>query len=844
MKRTFKHIIMSILAGAAIFTACQKEDTPDTPSGGEKSKERSILSIAFEGQIGEAVIENTDATSGTVSVEIATDLVADLTKVKITALTFSYGATSSVAQGETMDLTKAASIVITAESGDTKTYSINVKTFSESFAGCYTIKTSNFVGGLYYPDGFGWGTLEFMTPETKSWCWDTEGYGPEANYDDFFEIVCTKINADGTTEGTCKLYGGADGKHWNCIFAGKQNKENVGQPLDLRKYYRVIPLGESTWKRNYEENTITFTAADGTVTVCQLSTEDIHLGEKSDGTSLDVIADKYILAFSLKEKGVDYDTATDYIYTDYQKFVISPWYFFFIVDKVDEIPADSRTEGSEGEINLDPDTPDIPEGCDLNVGEVYLNEVDCTNKKLEIYNPCDHEIDLARAILMKDGDEGTAWKVPEDNFKIASRGYLVLTLNNDGQAGPTFGVSETEGFVITITTNNGIIDALDNSAALDLTGVTYGRKTDGAGEWVIFSTGTIGDSNAGGVIKEEDKPVEGSNLREGQVYINECDGTNKRFEIYNATGNELDLAGAIFTKDDEDKWTVPAEGFKLPAHGFITIPVKSDGTAGPSFGMSDTKAFKITITTNEGEIDKVEKSADLSIVNCTYGRRSDGGSEWVVFSTGTMGQSNAGGVVRGEEPINSIADLPGHYMVSQLLVQGPLYSGAFVDVKDKNWMWNSSYAKEYDNTLVVELTGATATDASARVVYGAGADEGYWDYILIADKNKLNTGDVDLSYNYAQLPHGESAGQISFADNIVYFTAGGKTSGGKIVLPGGTVTAGSATATIPEKCIGIAFQLTPWPDETAWNEGWAWTDFERFLFHPICYLMIFKQVAY
>lgn len=377
--------LTAFLAGMAILFACNPEDptnpggnTPggNTPGGGggNKSNERTLISIAFDHQIGDAVITPVDDTAGTVEFELAVDLIDDLTQVEITSMTISYGASATAKSGDKIDLTaENPTITVTAESGKTRTYSLLMSPFTESFAGNYAITGSQILGGLgdaTDAEVWSWGVLLLASPESKSWCWDkwtALGYGPAANYDNYLEVKCTKINDDGTTEGTCINYGGADGKHWNCLLDGAQNKDKAGQDLDLHHFYRVIPIGESTWKKDYSAGTITFTDAEGNERVCALFDADIEVCKDAGKT---VTVTNLCLAFT-----VDGDTTWDstnkehlepMLYTDYLKFVIAPRFYFLMVEKVAEIPDESKVIGDEGDITIVqlPDDPTPDPGTD------------------------------------------------------------------------------------------------------------------------------------------------------------------------------------------------------------------------------------------------------------------------------------------------------------------------------------------------------------------------------------------------------------------------------------------------------------------------------------------------
>ncbi len=179
----------------------------------------------------------------------------------------------------------------------------------------------------------------------------------------------------------------------------------------------------------------------------------------------------------------------------------------------------------------------------------------------------------------------------------------------------------------------------------------------------------------------------------------------------------------------------------------------------------------------------------------------------------------------------------GTYKVSSLKVLGGVGTTAFVEVKDKSWMWNSSVNKEYDNLLVLSSTDNTAD-------YQAGADGAYWDYILVADKNKLGTGDMNLSHNFGQLPHGvvpcninTENGQVTFNNTL---TVQGLTEG---TYPWEmTWASAKGDLVVPANSIAFVFNCTVKPDsEYTWDAAWAYSDFERFGLRPFYFAMIFTK---
>ena len=138
----------------------------------------------------------------------------------------------------------------------------------------------------------------------------------------------------------------------------------------------------------------------------------------------------------------------------------------------------------------------------VEIPEVYLNEFDPNNKKIEVYNATDKEIDMTGWTLTKDNDETSMFTVPEGRAKIAAKGYVVFTCKSDGINDPSFGLSPTKGFIITMKDKDGnVVDNVDNSEAREGGIVTmgetqsWGRETDGADKFVLFDTPTIGAAN-------------------------------------------------------------------------------------------------------------------------------------------------------------------------------------------------------------------------------------------------------------------------------------------------------------------------------------------------------------
>ena len=145
----------------------------------------------------------------------------------------------------------------------------------ESLVGAYKIQKFWVYGGT----GPEYGGAGWVDMHNKTWWFDeTTGHGIKAELDNYIEFTLTEFNADGTqSTGKCVNWAGADGKNWDTWFynnynASKGEYRNPDAPLDAANFYRQIPIGESTWVRDYTvtPNTLTFTDAEGRKTVLEI----------------------------------------------------------------------------------------------------------------------------------------------------------------------------------------------------------------------------------------------------------------------------------------------------------------------------------------------------------------------------------------------------------------------------------------------------------------------------------------------------------------------------------------------------------------------------------------------
>ena len=255
-------MIFSVLV--LIGTSCE-----DDPRNTEELidpwiRERTPVSFKLEGQVGDPVIVDNwrKDNEGTVTITMISTAVEDLSNVKVVDLELQYNASASVSSGETLDLSDGSdSFVVTAENGETRTYTVSFEEFQEPIVGVYEIDQLWLYGGTgpEYGGGAVWNLME------KSWRWNVDGK-PTAEEDNTITLVLKGVDEEtGDTYGTCNNDAGPDGMYASFIYDDRDWVKH-----DLKHFYRCVPEGESTWEKNSQTGEITFISSEGVRKTCTI----------------------------------------------------------------------------------------------------------------------------------------------------------------------------------------------------------------------------------------------------------------------------------------------------------------------------------------------------------------------------------------------------------------------------------------------------------------------------------------------------------------------------------------------------------------------------------------------
>ena len=321
------------------------------------------------------------------------------------------------------------------------------------------------------------------------------------------------------------------------------------------------------------------------------------------------------------------------------------------------------------------------------VPEVYLNEFDCTNKQLEIYNATNAEVDMTGWQFVKDGglEDKDIYTIPAALAKVPAKGYAVFTCKQtDAANGPLFGLSGTKGFLIELKKGETLVDKADNLTTITTIpdGQSWGRETDGADKFVLFETPTIGAANGAGTPPADapktvaeliaaipDTATGSSTAVEVDVdfaepvtvsYVN---GKNAYME--DATGGIL-----LYLDNHGLQAGVTIKGqLKVTGYWYNGIPELVSFSGNPTLGQGAVPETSLTIAQLLADYDKyLLRRIKLSGVTVTdaiadgdrNGKISQGTDEIAVYA-----QINNGGLVLAQGAVGDLITIPGYYKTTK-----------------------------------------------------------------------------------------------------------------------------------------------------------------------------------
>jgi hypothetical protein len=317
-------------------------------------------------------------------------------------------------------------------------------------------------------------------------------------------------------------------------------------------------------------------------------------------------------------------------------------------------------------VTYNADNYEVAPGSEL----VFINEVQANNistwKDLqneydpwfEIYNPNTYQVNIAGYTISK--SDGTSWTFPSGDpvrTVVPAGGFKLFWADGeeiDGANHASFVLSNTSETLTLKASDNSTVDVFSYSAVAE--DHSWGRQSDGATTGIDFTHPTQEVTNTLVIIIPP------------TLYINEVlsinlsditDGAGEYedwFEIYNPNTTDISLAGYYFSDNPENprKWQVPnydIDSVTVPAGEWLLFFADEDidqGIIHASFRLSNNMEA-LRFTSPDG-ITLVDEISWLSMdADSSYGRFTDGASEWITFIETTPEASNNGATIGVDE---------------------------------------------------------------------------------------------------------------------------------------------------------------------------------------------------
>jgi len=240
MKNLFKIYIFIL---ATLMVACTADPLADLDGNGWK-KERNIVSLLVEGQIGTAIIER-NGDDAEIKLFAKYENIADLSSVEIKAIELAYGATSVSNAGATLNFDnadKTSVITVKSGAGETLDWKVYLLPFKSDMEGTWYIDEIGMYCDMFTWESWGWHKYEKIT-----------NYLPELNpeLDNVFTFTVEGADQNGNPFGNYEHAAGNDGKYGNYGDAAKG--------WDFNSRLRTVPTGKGTWLRDFAANKVIIT---------------------------------------------------------------------------------------------------------------------------------------------------------------------------------------------------------------------------------------------------------------------------------------------------------------------------------------------------------------------------------------------------------------------------------------------------------------------------------------------------------------------------------------------------------------------------------------------------------
>jgi len=428
---------------------------------------------------------------------------------------------------------------------------------------------------------------------------------------------------------------------------------------------------------------------------------------------------------------------------------------------------------------------------------VYINEVLASNTShpnpegrccdyMELYNSADYPVDLTGFQL---GDiAGSSRYAFPAGTTIPAGGYLVVycdkTVEDPYYAQFAISRAGGEAFYL-IASNNAIVDSVVTVA----TDPDQAMVRLDAQRWGISSLLTPGWKNG----QEPDSSVDIYNPQISPVRISELSAAGNGFvkelgvlcdwvELYNTSGQEVDISGFVLSDNmGNDKYRFP-EGTVVPGFGYWVVYCKDD-ISHPSiapFGISQYGGESLVLKNSQGQIAEI---VDILPMEDGGSMEVDGTGTWRVTRESSPGHENSH---KGHEAfLRSIGAYEGAVVISELM------AGSQCVLADKEGEF-TDWVELYNTTdHTIDLTGWFLSDDPHHVdkwsFPSLTVEAGARIVIFCSGKGNCPSGEIHTDFSLSS--GGESLILSAYVGNTVDAVSYGEAEEGTaFIFPEGTQT--------------------------------------------------------
>lgn len=299
---------------------------------------------------------------------------------------------------------------------------------------------------------------------------------------------------------------------------------------------------------------------------------------------------------------------------------------------------------------------------------LFINEVQTHNTSyfpdpfgdydqwIEIYNPNNYQVNLANYYLSIDGNP-LQWRVPDnDPFRtyIPANGFRLIWYDNQPEQDVNHApyiLDESGGTIVLSGPDESIVDTYTYGEIAENS--SYGRQSDGSTNSIVFNQPTPTVTNQLIFIVPENLYIN-EVLPANQLGIVDNVGEHEDwFEIYNPNNYPVNLGGYYLSDNPENrtKWRIPTDfpdSVTVPAHSWILFWADEDkrqGVQHARFKLSNNGEY-LGLFSPDGFSISDQISWSYIAPDISYGRLTDGNSEWVEFVVPTPDASNNGAIIQ------------------------------------------------------------------------------------------------------------------------------------------------------------------------------------------------------